>query len=72
MCRVSLKSWRYWPWAWMGRSYSQPVDLVGVYGETGATGVLLITGAVDDDGVFDCACINPPIWSANVSGFVTE
>lgn len=56
----------------MGRSYSQPVDLVGVYGETGATGVLLITGAVDDDGVFDCACINPPIWSANVSGFVTE
>lgn len=33
----------------------QPVDLVGVCGETGATGVLLITGAVDDDGVFDGA-----------------
>lgn len=56
----------------MGRSYGQPVDLVGVCGETGATGVLLITGAVDDDGVFDGACINPPIWSANVSVFVPE
>lgn len=52
----------------MGRSYGQPVDLVGVCGETGATGVLLITSAVDDDGVFDGACINPPIWSANVLG----
>lgn len=53
----------------MGRSYGQPVDLVGVCGETGATSVLLITSAVDDDGVLECACINPPISSANVSVF---
>jgi hypothetical protein len=40
----------------MGKSYGQPVDLVGVYGVTSAAGVLLITGAVDDDRVFECAC----------------
>jgi hypothetical protein len=50
----------------------QPVDLVGVCGETGATSVLLITSAVDDDGVLECACMNPPISSANVSVFVPK
>lgn len=39
------------------RSYGQPVDLVRVDGVSSATSILLITGAVDDDGVFKCACI---------------
>lgn len=55
-----------------GKSYGQPVDLVGVCGETGATGVLLITSAVDDDGVLHCAYIIAQSWSADVSDFVSN
>jgi hypothetical protein len=42
---------------WIGRSYGQPVNLVGVDGETSAAGVLLITSTGDDDGILECACI---------------
>lgn len=56
-----------------GRSYGEPVDLVGVCGETGATGVLLITGAVDDDGVLECAYAKEtPITLVNFSEFVSD
>lgn len=34
-------------------TYGQPVDGVGVYGVASATGVLLVTGTVDDDGVLE-------------------
>lgn len=37
-------------------SYGQPVNLVGVDGVASATGVLLITGTVDYDGVVDRSC----------------
>jgi hypothetical protein len=36
-----------------GGSYGEPVDLVRVGRETSATGVLLVTSTVDDDGVVE-------------------
>jgi hypothetical protein len=36
-----------------GGSYSEPVNLVRVGGETSATGVLLVTSTVDNDGVVE-------------------
>jgi hypothetical protein len=41
---------------YLGRAYGQPVNLVGVDGVASATGVLLITGTGDDDGVLECSC----------------
>lgn len=38
------------------KTYGQPVDGVGVGGETSATSVLLVTGTVDDDGVLESSC----------------
>lgn len=38
------------------KTYGQPVDGVGVSGETSATSILLVTGTVDDDGVLESSC----------------
>jgi hypothetical protein len=39
-----------------GSTYGEPVNRVGVCGVASATGVLLITGTVDHDGVVDGSC----------------
>lgn len=38
-------------------TYSEPVDRVRVGGVASTTGVLLVTGAIDDDGVLECSYV---------------
>jgi len=40
-------------------TYAEPDDVVGVSGDTGAAGVLLVTSGADEDGVLEGSCVVP-------------